>query len=501
MRLIRLLAAAALAVSAWALSGGSQSLAAPSNSARTALLIANAAYADGDAELTTPVGDAEKLAEALKRLGFQTQIALNLRKKAMDDAIEGFLNRLEPGAVVVFFFAGYGIQAGGKNYLIPIDPRIWTEGDILREAVSVEDLQAKFAKRDVKARIVILEAARRNPFERRFRSVSSGLAPSPSLPGLIRFYSATNTILADAPGAKNSPLITELAPKLTPDRHAAQAFELARDEISRQSKNPQAPYLTSGLAEPLWLDASQQQAAAPAAETPKSEPKPKPEPASKPVEPAPKPVSTPKPAESAHLGSGSVSETPKPAEPKPGISQPETKPAPPPIKEYTTSEAARKAELDARIARDPGDEASISERGQLLALHRDYKAALADFDESTRLNPGNVQSWNNRCWVRAIANELSRAIDDCNEALKRRPKFADALDSRGLVRLKQGDAEAANADYSAALRINPAHASALYGRGLARLRLDDAGGAESDIAKARSINPAIELEFKDYGLK
>jgi len=493
MRLIRLFAAVALAASAWALSGGTKSFAAASSSGRTALLIANAAYSDGDAELTTPVGDAEKLADALKRLGFQTQVEKNLRKKPMDDAIESFLNRAEPGSVAVFFFAGYGIQAGGKNYLIPIDPRIWNEADLQREGVSVEDIQAKLAKRDVRARIVILEAARRNPFERRFRSVSSGLAPSPSAPGLIRFYAAANTVLADAPAAKTSIFVTELARQLTPDRQAAQAFQAARDEISRLTNNQQVPYLTSGLAEPLWLDASEKPGAATIAEAPKPKSEPEPKSEARPVAPAPKPVELPpKPI---------VEPFKKPAEP--ATLPAETHPAPviPAIKEYTPSEAARKAELDARIARNPGDEASISERGQLLALHRDYKAALADFEESTRLNSGNIQSWNNRCWVRAILNELSKALDDCNEALRRRPKFADALDSRGLVYLKQGNAEAAYADYSAALKFNPTHASALYGRGLARLRLGKEDDAEDDIAKAKSVDPSVEREFKDYGLK
>lgn len=458
MRLIRLLAVVALA-SVSALSVASKSFAAGSSSARTALLVSNAAYADGDAELTTPVADAEKLAEALKRLGFQTQVEKNLRKKPMDDAVESFINRAEPGSVAVFFFAGYGIQAGGKNYLIPIDPRIWSEADLLREGVSVEDIQAKLGERGVKARIVILEAARRNPFERRFRSVSSGLAPSPSAPGLIRFYAAANTALGDPPAATNSVFVSELARQLTPDRQAAQAFQAARDEISRLTNNQQIPYITVGLSEPLWLDASEK-ATAPTADPPK----PKIEPEAKRVEPAPLPQA-------------------------------------PAIKEYASSDATRKAELDARIIRNPGDEASISERGQILALHRDYKAALADFDESTRLNSSNVKSWNNRCWVRAILNDLEKALDDCNEALRRRPKFADALDSRALVYLKQGNADAAYADYSEALKINPTHASALYGRGIAQSRLGRRDNALDDMAKAKRLDPSIEREFGDYGVK
>jgi tetratricopeptide (TPR) repeat protein len=498
MRLLRLFAAAALAASALAFSGGSGTVAAaPSNSARTALVIANGAYADGDAELTTPAGDADKLAEALKGLGFRTKVEKDLRKQPMEDSIETYLSHVEPGSVAVVFFAGYGVQAGGKNYLIPIDPRIWSEADLAKEAVSVEELQTKLARKDVKARILILEAARRNPFERRFRSVSAGLAPSAAAPGLIRFYSAVNAILPDAPGAKNSVFVAELAKALTSDRHATQAFEAARDEIARQTKTQ--PFLTSGLTEPLWLDAARK-----TADSGASPPPPPPPPPPSPPPPPEKPKAEPKPEPKVV-----VRPEPKP-EPKTEPKAPPAKvdpkaeagpEAPPPVKPYTPSENARRAELDTRIARDPADETSLAERGLLLAQHRDYALALADFEASTRLNPGNVQSWNNRCWIRAILNQLPKALDDCSEALKRKPKFADALDSRGLVRLKLGDAEAAKADYSAALRINPMHASALYGRGKARLRLGDADGADDDMSRARNLNPSIEAEYREYGLK
>ncbi|HEY8260102.1 MAG TPA: caspase family protein, partial [Methylosinus sp.] len=117
MRLARLLAVTSTLLVACgfvSLSG-----AAPSGSTRQALLIGNAAYPDGDAELTTPANDADKLSEALQRLGFQTEVQKNLGKKEMESAIERFLQRLDAGSTALLFFGGYGVQAGGKNYLIP----------------------------------------------------------------------------------------------------------------------------------------------------------------------------------------------------------------------------------------------------------------------------------------------------------------------------------------------------------------------------------------------
>lgn len=491
MRLARLLAVTSTLLIACGFIAASG--AAPSGSTRQALLIGNAAYPDGDAELTTPANDADKLSEALQRLGFQTEVQKNLGRKEMDGAIERFLQRLDAGSTALLFFGGYGVQAGGKNYLIPLDARIWTEEDVAREGVFVDGLLAKIAARKVETRILLVDASRRNPFERRFRSVSPGLAAPPSGAGTLAFYSAVGGVANDPPAAKNSLFVTEIIRQIgDPERDVGKALAGARDEMRRQAKSEPAPHLENGLTAPVWLDGAARApgvARAPEApvkppEAPKAPEKPvaeKPAPA-KPVAiaPPPAPTSLKPPAPPAHA--------------------PTAERRPVEIKEYSSSELTLKAELDARISRNPGDESSISRRGQLLALHRQYAAALADFERSTKLNPDNVESWNNRCWIRAIANELARALDDCNEALRRRPDFADALDSRGLVRLKQGDLAGAIEDYNEALKRNARHASSLYGRGLSRLRLGQADKADEDFAKARTINPSIENDFKDYGV-
>lgn len=474
MRLSRLLAVTSMLLAGCVFF--SAGWAAPSaGPARVALLVGNADYPDSDAELTTPVNDAEKLGETLTKLGFQIQLEKNVGKRAFETAIDRFVQRLEAGSTSLVFFAGMGMQAGGKNYLIPIDARIWTEEDVAREGVLVDDLLAKIAARKVETRIVIVDASRRNPFERRFRSVSPGLAAPAAGAGIVDLYSAVGALTNDPPAARNSLFVTELIRQIgDPERNVAQAFAAVRDEIIRQTKNQQVPRLDNGLAASYWLDGNRRAAEEPAKAAPKA-----PEPPLVPVKQVPPPAKAPEPA--------------------PAVVAP--KPAPKfEAKEYSAAEQTAKADLDARIARDPGDEASISRRGQLLALHREYSAALADFDMSTRLNPDNVESWNNRCWIRAIANEVSRALEDCNEALRRRPKFTDALDSRGLVRLKQGDPKTAIEDYNEALKIDPRHASSLYGRGLARLRLGQADKAGEDMAKARTLNPAIESDYKDFGL-
>jgi outer membrane biosynthesis protein TonB len=505
MRLVRLLAVTSTLLACAFISAGG---AAPSGSPRQALLIGNAAYPDGEAELTTPANDADRLSEALQKLGFQAEVAKNLGKKDMEGAIERFLQRLDSGSTAVLFFAGFGVQAGGKNYLIPVDAHIWSEDDVAAQGLALDDVLAKIAGRNVKTRIVLIDASRRNPFDTRFRSVPPGLAvPQPGA-GTLGFYSAVGAVTNDPPAAKNSLFATEIVSKIgDSERHVAQALAAARDEIARQSKGQPAPLLQDGLEAPFWLDGNHKTSAAEAPKPPAKAPpkipetKPpepvKPPKLAEPVKPAVEAPKTPEPAKQPDPPKVTMHAAPSGA-PTPPAPSAERKPVE--VLAYSPAELALKSALDARIARNPSDEASISRRGQLLALHRDYSAALADFVRSTQINPDNVDSWNNRCWIRAIANDLAHALQDCNEALRRRPNYADALDSRGLVRFKQGDLNGAIDDYSEALRYNARHASSLYGRGLSRLKLGQSDKAGEDMTKAKSINPSIENDYRDYGL-
>jgi hypothetical protein len=64
------------------------------------------------------------------------------------------------------YFAGYGLQFEGENYLVPVDAKIPTAADAPIQAVPVSDLTRALAQLPMKARIVVLDAARENPFAR-----------------------------------------------------------------------------------------------------------------------------------------------------------------------------------------------------------------------------------------------------------------------------------------------------------------------------------------------
>ncbi len=101
---------------------------------RLALVIGNGAYQSSP--LRNPVNDAEDMAGALKKLGFEVIHKKNSGLRAMEEAVRLFGRRLKGGGGVgLFYFAGHGIQISGKNYLVPIGARIQEETDVKYESM------------------------------------------------------------------------------------------------------------------------------------------------------------------------------------------------------------------------------------------------------------------------------------------------------------------------------------------------------------------------------
>jgi hypothetical protein len=144
---------------------------------RYALVIGNAKYPDAEAPLKEPINDARDIAEELKRDGFNVDIGENLTSEQMRRAFERLYGKIKPGSVALIFFSGFGVQSSRQSYMIPVDAQIWTEPDVRRDGFSLETVLGEINSRGAGVKIALIDASRRNPFERRFRSFSAGLAP------------------------------------------------------------------------------------------------------------------------------------------------------------------------------------------------------------------------------------------------------------------------------------------------------------------------------------
>ena len=450
---------------------------------RFALVIGNAKYPDADAPLKEPINDARDIAEELKRDGFNVEIGENLTGDAMRRAFERLYGRIKPGSVALIFFSGFGVQSSRQSYMIPVDAQIWTEADVRRDGISLETVLGEINSRGAGVKIALIDASRRNPFERRFRSFSAGLAPVIAPNGTLVMYSAALSSVISDNGRDRSLFVQELLKEIrVPDLMAEETLNRTRVGVTRASRSEQVPWISSSLAEDFSFipGAGGSRPPGPVATLPPPSEPPPPPPRVDPLPPPPKPVeaSIPPPETPAE----------KSADKNDG-STPVALADDPLVKSLT-----------AKLADNPDDASALYRRGQVYASKGAYNLAIKDFDSSIRLNPKDVEAFNNRCWARTVIGDLKAALKDCNEALRLRPNFVDALDSRGLVNLKSGQTKNAIADFDAALKINPRLTSSLYGRGLAKQRGGAVSEGELDITNAKAMDPNIAKEFASYGV-
>ncbi len=173
---------------------------AQSSGPRIALVIGNTQYAD---PLATSANDAGLIAETLRGAGFDVTGAANLDQESLRRAFQDFLGKAAqagPDAIVFVYLSGRGLQYAGENYFAPIDANIARDTDIPLQALRVSDFTRGLAAVPLRARIIVLDAARGNHFAPG-GNLAGGLALIDADPGsLYAFNAAPGTIAPDEPG-------------------------------------------------------------------------------------------------------------------------------------------------------------------------------------------------------------------------------------------------------------------------------------------------------------
>jgi hypothetical protein len=220
---------------------------------RLALVIGNSAYRESP--LRNPVNDARAMAQRLKELGFTVLVHENAPKRTMEAAIIEFGRRLAEGGVGAFYYAGHGLQVRGRNYLVPVDAEIEDEASTRVAAVDIELLLEQMAEAKNRVNMVILDACRNNPFERRMRGGSRGLAAVDAARGtLVAYATAPGSVAADGDG-KNGLYTEELLDALRePGLKIEEVFKRVRINVARRSKGAQTPWESSSLTGDLVIN-------------------------------------------------------------------------------------------------------------------------------------------------------------------------------------------------------------------------------------------------------
>ena len=212
---------------------------------RVALVIGNANY-DSQKPLSNPTNDAKDIAALLSSLGFnnrQVVPLLNLKRKAMNSAVQDFLNQAEGADLAVVYYSGHGMQTAGESFLIPTDAQIQSERDVRSEGIRLSEMMDDLEAHHIKRTLIVLDACRDNPFRTRTKSASKGLAPPKEMSGgfLVAFATADGQTADDGSG-RNGTYTAELL------RHLGQPGQSLRDQVEdtqlaveQRSKNAQHP--------------------------------------------------------------------------------------------------------------------------------------------------------------------------------------------------------------------------------------------------------------------
>src|SRR6202140_3011857 len=226
-----------------------QSADAAGRPSRVALVIGNGHYPDANMPLAQPINDARGLTASLRKNGFDVDVVEDASKDDMTRAIARLKSKIKPDSVVLLFFGGYGIQVGRESYMIPVDAAIWKESDVPRGGVSIESVLEVMQQQGARAKLAVIDASRRNPYERRFRAFSHGLAPISTPDNALILTSATPGKVADDTADQHSALMTELLQNLNTPSAAEALFNTPRLAVSRASAGEQVPSVSSSLVE------------------------------------------------------------------------------------------------------------------------------------------------------------------------------------------------------------------------------------------------------------
>jgi uncharacterized caspase-like protein len=216
---------------------------------RLALVIGNGHYPDASAPLTQSINDARALSSSLRKSGFDVDMVEDATRDDMVRAVNRLKSRIKRDTVVMLFFGGYGVQAGRESYMLPVDAVIWKENDVRRQGVSIEGVLDMMKEQGAKAKLVVVDASRRNPYERRFRSYSHGLAPISATDNALILSSASPGKVVDDGKGEHSVLVSEFLNNLNAQGSAESVFNKTRVAISRASEGDQVPSVSSSLLE------------------------------------------------------------------------------------------------------------------------------------------------------------------------------------------------------------------------------------------------------------
>src|SRR5207245_1596739 len=214
---------------------------------RIALVIGNAGYQAG--ALPTSANDAGLIAQTLQAAGFDVVGARDLDQDSLRRAFRDFLEKASssgPNTVAFVYVSGYGLQLEGENYFLPVDAKIGGAADVAAEAVRISDYIRPLGILKLKASIIVLDAARRNPFSVSGEPLAGGLALVEPSPGMLMAFNAAPGTIAPEQNGPYGAYAHALAEMIREGGLSLQdLFDRVRLRVNDMTKGAQIPWSSS----------------------------------------------------------------------------------------------------------------------------------------------------------------------------------------------------------------------------------------------------------------
>jgi uncharacterized caspase-like protein len=237
-----------------------------------ALVIGQSDYTGSLPKLANPHNDAEAMGKLLGELGFDVKTAYDGDHAALSASLTDFEAAAKEADVALVYYSGHGIEAGGENYLVPVDADLSTPekaGGTLLPVSAVLDQLAK----TVPVTIVLLDACRSSAFPEGTMIQPPGAAApvaaqatglgelrgptpvaKPGVPadnlGMVIGFAASpgQPALDGAPGESNSPYAAALLKHLSAGGYSfGDLMTMVSEEVYLKTRTRQLPWVNSSL--------------------------------------------------------------------------------------------------------------------------------------------------------------------------------------------------------------------------------------------------------------
>ena len=222
---------------------------------RIALVIGNGKYT-GVRPLSHSVNDAQQMAEALTRLGFEVTSLSNAPKQVLTPLLESFSLRAGSADLVLFYYSGHAFRLEGENHLVPTDADL-TNPETLRDETWAFSAIVRRLTGEGRQTIYLLDANRTSPLPLSVQGEghAGGLAkPDSGAGSFVGFATQPGATAPEGASGETSPFTQALLSHLeTPGISISDLMIRVRNQVVAKTYGAQVPWDQSSLRAQVYL--------------------------------------------------------------------------------------------------------------------------------------------------------------------------------------------------------------------------------------------------------